>query len=255
MSLIGTLDQAIQVRDTIVGSPAGKIILNQLYPNDFEYYMCGFELLNSDFSTEKYFIFPILPNSMSYNDSPLTKITKTAGGVSVVKTDQFIPKTININGTFGRSFKILVGKTTQDLFGSFENSAGQITPGSVVKGFSEKIKTGYGCCKVLEELLTLSNQKDSLGKPRFLIFYNLAFNQQFFVEYEEQTWSMTLETNMVWNYSLRLKAVAPSQNFLKTKLDGAKSNVQLSVDDYIQKQSNSAFSSISTLLNKKLTRF
>ncbi len=259
MSIIslGDVASAVDVRNKLLGQASGSWLLTQQFPNDFEYYMCAFELLRSDLSTSKYFIFPILPNSISYNDTPITKISKTAGGISVLKSDQFIPKQISLNGTFGRSFKVLLGQTYQDLSKSFKDENGNMGLKSTVRGiaktFNDSIKTGYGCCKVLEDILTSSNQKDEVGGAQFLIFYNLAFNQSFFVEYEDLGFSQTLESNMIWNYSLKLKAIANSNDFLKNKTDNKKSIKQLVLDDLIQKKANKVYSSVSTLLQKKLT--
>lgn len=255
---LGNVIAASEARDVILNQPSGKWLLNQQFPNDFEYYMCAFELLNSDLSTSKYFIFPILPNSISYNDSPITKISKTAGGISVLKSDQFIPKQISLNGTFGRSFKVLMGQTYQDILSSFKKDNNESNLKNISNGlsqtFSDTFKTGYGCCKILEDILVSSNQKDEVGGVKFLIFYNLAFNQSFFVEYEDLGFSQSLESNMIWNYSLKLKAIANSNNFLKSKLDVKKSNKQLVYDDLIQKKANKVYSSVTTLLQKKSSK-
>lgn len=254
--IIGSVAAAINVRDKLLGQAGGKALLHQQYPDEYEYYMFALELLDSNLKTKRYFIFPIMPNNMSYNDTPITKITKTAGGISVLKSNQFIPKTFTTSGTFGRSYKVLIGKTYQDLVSSFRDDSG-FNVGSIFKGaintFDDRIKTGYGCTKILEEMLGMSNQKDESGGAHFLVMYNLAFNHRFFVEYEDFTATQSLESNMIWNYSFRLKCIAPSDNFLKST-NSQKTSTQLVIDDQIQKSANKAYGSISNLLNKKIQK-
>src|SRR5690606_32440155 len=120
---IGTLSQAHTIREQMLNRQAGKWLLSQNNPNEFEYYMVALELLKSDLSTKRYFIFPINPNSITYDDAPLTKITKTAGGVSVLKSNQFNLKNLSLSGTFGKSFKVLVGDNFEDLLSDFNSDA------------------------------------------------------------------------------------------------------------------------------------
>lgn len=254
--------QTTLVRDQLLNQPGGKWLLHQQFPNDFEYYMCAFELLDSNLKTLAYFIFPIMPNSLNYNNIPLTKVTKTAGGVSVLKNKQFVPKSLTISGTFGRSFKVLIGNEYQDLISGFSEIKDDIFKGSfktggkkILENFSDSVKTGYGCTKVLETILNESNQPDILGKNKYLIFYNLAFNQSFFVEYEDETYSMAQDTNMIWQYSIKLKAIAPSNNYLKDRKGDVKSNKQLVIDDLIQRNANKAYGKATTFLNNTLPSF
>src|SRR5690606_16820294 len=118
--MIGTISQAHELREIALNRQSGKWLLTQNNPNEFDYYMVAIELLKSDLSTSKYFVFPINPNSMSYDNVLLTKINKTAGGISVLKNSQFNLKDITITGTFGKSFKVLIGNTFQSLFSSFK---------------------------------------------------------------------------------------------------------------------------------------
>lgn len=251
--MLKTIDQARGVREQLLRQ-GGRFLLSQRNPNEFDYYMVAFELLKSDLSTSKYFIFPINPNSIEYNDTALTKITKTAGGVSVLKTSQHNVRDITLSGNFGQNFKVLTGNAFQDLVGVFkeENNPDKKKKsvlGGVLDSFSSIIKTGYGCTKVLEDILESSLQKDEVGGSYFLIFYNLAFNQKFLVEYESKVFTQSLESNMIWNYSVRLRTLGRVDDFLKSK-DAARSNAQLIAGDKIQKRANAAFSQVSALLNK-----
>jgi hypothetical protein len=254
-----SLDQVSSLRDQLLNRHSGKWLLHQQHPDEFEYYMCAIELLDSNLSTKEYFIFPIMPSGINYNNTSLTKITKTAGGVSVLKNSQFVPKNLSINGTFGRSFKILLGNNYQDLVSNFsaKNIKETIKTGGkrFVENFNKSVKSGYACTKLLETILNQSNQKDDLGKNHYMIFYNLAFNQSFFVEFEDETYSMTQESNMIWQYSFKLKAIAPSNNYLKTKKDDLQTNKQLVVNNLIQKKTNAIYNETTSILNRAIPSF
>lgn len=252
MASVDSLDQARVLRDQLLKQ--GKLILTQRNPNEFAYYMVALELLKSDLSTSKYFIFPVNPNAIEYNDTSLTKITKTAGGISVLKTSQFNIRDITLSGNFGLNFKVLTGTFFQSLVGAFKDENNpdknaKAVLGGVLDGFSSVIKTGYGCTKVVEDILESSLQKDEYGGSHFLVFYNLAFNQKFLVEYESKSFNQSLESNMIWNYSIRLKAIGKADDFLKSK-DEVRSNKQLMVNNFIQKTANNTFSQVNDLLQK-----
>lgn len=255
MALIESIGQAHQLRETLLNRQAGKWLLTQQNPNEFDYYMVAIELLKSDLTSSKYFVFPINPNSIEYNDNSLTKVTKTAGGVSVLKTSQFNIKDITLSGTFGKNFKVLIGNTFQDLTANFqqENSGDKKTKsalGGVLDNFSASVKTGYGCTKVLEDILESSLKRDEYNGSQFLVFYNLAFNQRFFVEFETKSFSQSLESNMMWNYSVRFKVIGNVDNFIKSKNDSVKSIKQLTTDNFLQKSANTVYSKVSGLLSK-----
>ena len=253
--MIGSLSQAHRIREQLLNRQSGKWLLSQDNPNEFEYYMVAFELLKSDLSTSKYFVFPVNPTSIEFNDTALTKVTKTAGGVSVMKNSQFNIKDISLSGNFGKSFKVLIGSDFRDLHSAFKDQNGigdkvKTAGKGILDSFSSSVKTGYGCTKILEDILDQSNQKDEYGGSHFLIFYNLAFNQKYFVEFESKTFTQNVESNMIWNYNIRLNVVANSDDFLTDKAD-LKSTKQLVVDKEIQQNANTVYSKVSNVLNKK----
>ena len=214
MALIGTISKAHEIRETLLNRQSGKWLLSQNNPDEFEYYMIGIELLKSDLTTSQFFVFPVNPNAISFNDASLTKVTKTAGGISVLKNNQFNIKDISLSGTFVRDFKVLIGDTFNDLVSNFQEQDGNSTAKSVYNttknSFSSNVKTGYGCTKVLEDILNQSVQKDEYGGTQFLVLYNLAFNQRFFVEVVNKKFSQSLENNMMWNYQIELKTIGNS---------------------------------------------
>ena len=252
--MIGSLSQAHRIREQLLNRQSGKWLLTQNNPNEFEYYMVAFELLKSDLSTSKYFVFPVNPTSIEFNDTALTKVIKTAGGVSVMKNSQFNIKEISLTGSFGRSFKVLIGSDFKNLHSVFQDQDGIVNKSKslgkgVLDNFSSSVKTGYGCTKILEDILDQSNQRDEYGGSHFLIFYNLAFNQKYFVEFESKTFSQSVESNMIWNYNIRLNVIANSDDFLTDKSD-LKSTKQLVIDKEIQQNANTVYSKVSNVLNK-----
>ena len=46
----------------------GKAGLHSIAPDNFEYYMCSFELLDSSGETKAFMMFPIMPNSIVYSN-------------------------------------------------------------------------------------------------------------------------------------------------------------------------------------------
>lgn len=240
------LDDAIAKRLGFLGT-LGKAGLNTMYPKEFEYYMVALELMDSNFATKEYFIFPIMPNSISENLPQLTNIKKTTGGVSVVSSSQFVPTNITLSGTFGRSFKVLIGKTYTDLINSFSTGVTtQSVADSVVNFFDKNVKTGYGCIKILQRIIEGSRQIDGNG-PNYLVFYNLALGNSYFVKPGDITFSMSMESNMIWNYSLPIRSIAPLENY-KNLSKNLKSNKQLVIDDLIQKKTNMIVNSLNSAL-------
>lgn len=247
---MGLLDNAI-ARRTAALSTIGKAALNLQYPDEFEYYMIALELMDSNFCTLQYFIFPIMPTSILERFPTITNTKKTLGGVSVVSSSQFIPTDITLSGNFGRKFKVVLGgdgATAVDLVHSF-NASGTPTVNSVLNSannfFDTKVKTGYGCIKILQNMIEASKQIDSSG-PRYLALYNLVSNNNYFVKPGDLSISMSMESNMIWNYSLPLKSIAPLSNLI-SQADLQSTLKQLVVTDLLQKETNTLLNSLTTI--------
>lgn len=188
------LQNAIQERELA--------FLNSKFPNEFEYYAVGFELLDVNGNVVDNLFFPVNPSSVSIQYQPIVNVKKTNQGVDVVFNNSFQPFNINLNGNFGRRFKILLGREQLDGL-AFRLKYRQTE-------FTPQIKTGYGVVKVLEELLKNSTKLDSEGRPFLLIFHNLAFNQSVVVEPTSFNFNIGEQKNLIWEYNVSLKAVAPS---------------------------------------------
>lgn len=189
---------------------SGKLIAHTLFPNDFEYYMMSLELLDSgdNYRVTDRFLFPVNPDRIEIIDPKITTIRKTFGGIVSYTNDSFVPKLITLTGTFGRRFRLLVGnKITDDTTNSVDKLrqfAG--------KPFVPNVKTGYGSLRTLQRIYDKATKTASRGKPYIVNFYNLSYNQSFAVKFLELRVSQSKENNMLWDYSLVMKAVAPSEN-------------------------------------------
>lgn len=248
--MAGSIAQANELRAQLLNQQSGKWLLSQSFPDEFEYYMVGLELLDSVLTSKKLFIFPVNPNSIEYSKTFLTKVSKTAGGVSVLKTGDFVPADITLSGTFGREFKVLINGQEQDLISGFTDTNNIIDKtksigGSILNGFSDRVKTGYGCCKVMEDILESSQLRDETSQGQFLVLYNLAFNQKFFVEVENMSFTQSLESNMIWNYMVKLKVVGRVDDYIQ-----GRTNSNLIIKKVLQDGANNVFSEVSNLLRK-----
>lgn len=228
----------------------GKSVLNVKYPTEFELYTVALELVDADNKTLKYFIFPINPSSLDEANNRITNIIKTAGGVTALGNTTFVPVDINLTGNFGRKFKILLGSDYVDFISSFKTADGRITADSVAAGFTQtfddRVKTGYGCLKLLEEMCQEADLIDSKG-PRRLIWYNLAFGSAYVVRPMSFKINMTQDSNMIHNYSLQLKAIAPLAS-LKTSKDLENDRKNVASTTYVQSQTNRLVNGLSNIL-------
>lgn len=192
----------------------GKRTLHALFPNDFEFYMVSFELVDSKGNTVDFFIFPIMPSQLREDEVTLTNIKKTFGGIVSLDTNTFIPRKVSLSGNFGRKFKFLLGEEVINFAGvrftSFEEGLTSIGATIGKSIFSSKIKTGYGCTKVLESILKKSKMLDEEGKPFRLYFYNSAFGTNYLVKTNNFSFSQNENSsNMIWEYNINMTAVAP----------------------------------------------
>lgn len=239
--------------DFVLGKDGGREKLSALYPDEIEYYACAFELLNSKGETVEFFSFPVLPQSMQETKNSSSSIKKTLGGVVVMNHTTFVPFDIAISGNFGRKMREVDYKSiTEDKISNVSGTKtenidiineqgnketvkeGQIETVVIKhkKIFSEQYKTGYGSIKIVERIFKRAQSSDAYNKPYRLIFYNLSLNSNYLVEPLNLQISQTREQNLIWSYSMQLKAIAPAQ-FIMDKEHYK--NSKKSVSDYTQK--------------------
>jgi hypothetical protein len=200
----------------------GGQALASLYPNDFEWYMVALELADSDDNTIDYLTFPIMPDSISKTEPTRTNIKKSMAGVTVLSTPSYSPQEINIKGSFGRQFKILINPKSDVNSSSKSVSAGKyslfditkksgLISGLAFSNFNLNVKTGYGVMKILQAMASKSVGLDDKGKPLRLYFYNMALGESYLVAIPPSgvQFSQDLSKNMIWNYNLTLIALAP----------------------------------------------
>lgn len=202
-SLTGQIDFAAVSQYETLFRTLGKSVLNALYPNDFEYYLTAFELVNSKDETIEYFVFPVNPSSMRDLQNFNTSVNVTAGGVVTHSRKGFNPTDVNLIGTFGRKFKFLVGDTFITFTGQ-NFKIGELK----LKDFSPNIKTGYGCIKVMERIVKQAQELDDYGNPHSLFLYNLGSGTNYLVKCMSFEKSMDLNDNMLWKYNLGIKTLA-----------------------------------------------
>lgn len=190
------------VRRAGLYSNLGKTITHLLHPNDFELYLFALELIQlRTGKTLAYFVFPISPQTISVDKTQRVSIVSTQGGTTVFRSPVFEPLDFSVQGSFGRDFKILLGDVYTPLtsgFTSFKKLAGQ---------FDAKLKTGYGCLKILEDIIEQTALVDEQG-ARGLIMYNFMMNQRYYVQPMNLKFTQDPQSNMIWNYNLSLKLVA-----------------------------------------------
>lgn len=217
----------------------GKNVLAALYPDELELYITALELVNSDGKTVEYFLFPLNPTSISESQNQILNIRKTAGGISTISTETFMPSTINLSGDFGRKLKILSGHSLSD-FKAFTFSE-KPYPTST---FSNSVKTGYGCIKILKKIIEKSSQLDENGKPYSLYLYNLNFGDIYLVKCINQpTYSCNIERNMIWQYNITFQTLARIDQI--KDLNQNMSNLKLLLFSQIQKSLNVALANVS----------
>src|SRR3989304_7996208 len=105
MSLEQTKQRYLSLISTI-----GKSAVGALYPDEFAVWITALELVDSSEKTTDYFLFPLNPTSISESENQIVNIKKTAGGISTISTETFMPSIINLSGNFGRKFKVLIGQ-------------------------------------------------------------------------------------------------------------------------------------------------
>lgn len=217
----------------------GGAVLHALYPNDFPFYACAMELVDSQGNTVDYFLWPINPEEIRETQPENTNVRKTIGGVNVVKNPTFNPGQITIRGNFGRNFKILVGGE-QIIFAGFafsiKNGRFNVTPPNLLENpvpqFSTFAKTGYGCIKILEAMKRKAKQLDEFQKPYSLYLYNPILGNNYQVEFRDfSPMQDNGAHNMIPAYNITLTTIAPLESLLsrKANLQSALRNISFSV--------------------------
>ena len=200
-------ENVISVVDTL-----GRAALHAMAPDNFEYYMCSLELLDSSKSTKGFMTFAVMPNNILETKTEIATINKTNRGIVTTFNSSFVPRDISIQGTFGRKLRLIIGAKEpsngdKTWFGNLMSSGNL---GFNMMGGGVLVKTGYGLTKMLKKIVDTAYTLDENGKPHTLIWTNYALNTSYVVEILQSSYSQTYENNMLWYYNLEMKAVAPA---------------------------------------------
>lgn len=187
------------VIDTAIN--AGKAAIHALSPDDFEYYLCSLELLDSSSERVGFLSFTVMPDQLVESHAPIQTLLKTHSAIVTTFNDGFSPINISLAGTFGKKLRVVSGMKKPNKKFSFLNFNGGKFLGDT------GIKSGYGLIKVLEDILKTSNELDMRGRPHTLIFTNYAFNTSYVVNAQNFQFHQGYENNMIWYYSVNLVAV------------------------------------------------
>jgi len=215
------------LHDTVIDSVLTDLIkkgrkeLHNLFPRDFEVYMCALELVNPDGDPVDYFQFPIMPNSISKTEHESTTVQQSLSGVTVFNRDSFIPKEIGIQGDFGRSFKLTNFEQGEYYRGlDFSIREGYLSAADVndenfvsrgVKELPYGVKSGFGCIKIVQSIIDKAKAHDKKGRTFRLYFYNLALGESYLVVPTRTPFTVTQNvqgSNMIWQYNMSLSIIA-----------------------------------------------
>lgn len=236
-----TLTESIAKRNTLL-SEVGSFALSSQFPEDFEVYVVALELVNSSGETLRYFMFPVMPSTIDEGLNYNTNIKKTFGGISVLSSPTFVPSDITLSGSFGRRMQVLLGDTVLGLVSSFRQT---VINKRLEVEFDSKVKTGYGSCKILQSIC--EEARSISGGPKTLILYNLALGNSYIVRPGSLRFTQSQESNMIWNYSLPLKSVAPLSTVFSSK-DIVKERARLAGTSIVQKDLTRLTSKINRLI-------
>jgi len=192
------------------GLSIGKAALHCWMPDDIEYYLCALELVDCKDERIGFLSFSVMPEQIVESFSPIHTMIKTHNGVVTTINDSFSPVDINITGTFGRKFRLLLDYKDPNNSASLGAKANITTLNfGEIAGVSTGVKSGYGMTKVLEHILKHTTSVDNNGKPFYLKFFNYSLNTAYIVDVVNYSFSQSMANNCMWNYAISLRAVAP----------------------------------------------
>lgn len=189
----------------------GRRTLSYQFPLDFELYMLAIELTDSFDSTIEYFSFPVMPNQISKTEPNRVNVKRSMAGVTVLSSEVVAPATISIKGDFGKGFKFLYKKNTNEGSSESHHTGVNInTLITAIREFDPYIKTGFGCIKILQRMIQNATKLDVRGNPNRLYFYNMALGENYLVAVDPNglTLSQSMDKNMVWQYSINFTVLA-----------------------------------------------
>lgn len=266
---MANIDTAYQLyKDTL--SSLGESALSAIFPRDFEVYLCALELVDYSGVTIDFFVFPVMPNSIQKVEKERVSVTKTLTGTVVMQSSSYVPDSLVINGNFGRSFKYVSNnKSLVEGDSSFSNgffkalsikrgvySADNVDsniPRKIYSEFNPSVKTGFGCVKILQSIISKSKASDE-GKPFRMHFYNLALNESYLVVAGKTPLTLSQniqDSNMLWNYTLNLEVLGDLQQLVFSSENANKQSLTLAMaSNNINKLVRDTFNSVKYVTRK-----
>jgi hypothetical protein len=227
----------------------GRAGLNALGPDNFEYYMCAFKLLDSNGEKVAYMSLPVMPNSIMESKIAIATVTKTSGALVTQFNSTFAPIDISLQGTFGRKIRLLLGskeyeKPNDGASSSFDKAQKFFNGNWGIGKVNVLVKTGYGLVQMLRHIIDGTYDLDEYGKPHVLIFDNYTLNEHYVVEPLQRSFNQSTENNMIWYYNVEMKAIANASDM---------TNGETSVGQMIGNVALGALSNtVSNLINNSL---
>lgn len=194
-----------------------KAVLHNIYPEDFEYYLCVFELVDAkSLKTLSYITLPIMPDNIKMTNQNIQSTSKTSNGVVTIENFSFNPRQISLTGNFGRKMKLVDANFELTQFSNSINSVvSNLKKLNPVSEFNTNVKTGYGMVKLLEKFIEFA-KTNSTESPVLLFFYCFAYNYNFLVQPLNFSVSQNRNMNMIWEYDITMTALAPASEILQT---------------------------------------
>lgn len=192
-----------------------KAILHNIYPEDFEYYLCAFELVDAkSLKTLSYVTLPIMPDNIKMTYQNIQSTSKTSNGVVTIENFSFNPRQISLIGNFGRKMKLVdtnfeLTQFSNSVYGAIRKKLNHVLD------FNANVKTGYGMVKLLEKFIEFA-KTNSTESPVLLFFYCFAYNYNFLVQPLNFNVSQNRNMNMIWEYEITMTALAPASEILRT---------------------------------------
>ena len=227
----------------------GRGLLSVKFPKEIEIYLSALELTDSNGKTIQYFVFPIMPNSISKVENNRTNIKKSSSGTTVLMSSSFTPSELTIRGSFGRSFKFLTSPNGDSFkYAVFQNVSGDSLNKDYPQ-FDTSVKSGYGCIKILQDLISKTSKLDANSKPYRLYFYNMALGESYLVTVLPGglTLNQSYDKNMIWEYSLTMSILANLED-LKSSDELNKSSKSILTGSLIQNSVNTIANEVKSLL-------
>jgi hypothetical protein len=193
----------------------GIAAVHSIVPDDIEYYLCSLELFTENKERVGFISFVVMPSQIVESHTPIQTMIKTNRGISTVFTDSFSPIDISIAGSFGRKFRLILNYTDPNDVLDSNNSFSSLNFG-IIKGVNSGVKSGYGLTKLLEHILSRANKTEK-NKPLYLVFNNYSFNTSYVTDVINYSFNQNENYNMIWNYSIQLRAVADNRTFFSSE--------------------------------------